>query len=450
MSYKVPLKTTDPSEGSITYMASRASLEAAEGFFSFTYYIRDSGPGKDTPLYLKGISYYSKLLGRGPFTNWKIVLFTDIYSYKEIERIKGIDLSTIISQHDRYSVQLKQQYYNSITSNPNIVFAIVDWPKHERRRGVPQINGGALRPLRSRLPFDFPNKYVFIRDADTFFEHALQALDFGGLYRTEQGEYDKEGHNAAKEKFGNFLYEWETKFFESIPAIQERLQKKEVLIIGTGTPHKSVLKTVVVTYKRVWHSNELLNKDSPLGVFAGLVGITPGIPVFQDYSAWNDFIDYVDARSVKSTTTQSKLEKNYILNRAYKNSIPSATPIDAEKYLTYRKERVNRFTNKAQGEEQIKKLEEELFHSFSNNGDPHSIGRDEQLYLFILMPRSFDNLFMFGLEYDVEELPVLNFDDDDLLKKTYKEALNAGFKKGKGGTRKRKQQRKTRKNMKRK
>ncbi|NBP58688.1 hypothetical protein EBU71_19535, partial [bacterium] len=119
--------------------------------------------------------------------------------------------------------------------------------------------------------------------------------------------------------------EWERLFFELIPAIQDRLQKKEVLIVGSGTPHSGI-----VGYKRDWHSNELLSKDSPLGIFAGLVGITPGVPVFQEYSAWNNFIDYVDARSVKSTTTQSKFEKNYLLDRLYKHDTPSKNPINAE------------------------------------------------------------------------------------------------------------------------
>jgi hypothetical protein len=443
MTYKVPITTKNPEEGSIEYMAPKEALDEAEGFFSFTFYIRATwSEGKDNYLYLKGMDYYRKILSDPPFSTWKLIIFTDVYTYREIQEIKSLNLETIKDQMERRSVELMKEYFILLTEDPKVIFAVVNWPRHQRRKEIPQINGGALRPFRSRLPFDFPTKYVFIRDADTFFEGSLKELGYGGLYRTPEGEYNKEGHNKVKREFGEFLYKWETHFYNLLPSIQERVKQKGLLIVGSGRAGFHTNK-----YKRDWHSNELLGKDAPFGVFAGFVNITPGVPVFQTYSAWDDFIEYVDARSVRNNNhPKSKLNLEYLARRMYRNGTPKSTPINKENLITYRKTKVDKFLNKMKGEEYVLGMEKELYYNFSNNNSINRIGRDEQLYLFTLMPRAFDNLFIFRIDLDDKDFPKVNFDYDDMMKSEYKAALNTGFQKSKGGTRKKKRtQRKTRK-----
>jgi len=461
-SYKVPLYTRNPEEGSIEYLAPKESLASTVGFFSFTFYIRDLISGERTPkqadFYLKGMNYYRMMLDKKPFDNWKILIYTDKFSYDQLVKTQTIDLSTISNQMKRSDIKTIQEYSSTLLNNASIVFAIVTWPKHQRRKGVPQINGGVLRSLRSRAPFDFPDKFVFIRDADTFFEGRLKQLDFGGLHVTPTGNYNEVGHQRVKNKFRDNIYNWEKTFLEKIPEIQDSMRQRSLLIIGTG---QAGLSNIV--YKRPWHSNELTGKDAPFGIFAGLVSVTPGVPVYQDKRAWDDFVDYVNGRSIRNEEhPTSMLETKYKDARLYSSGVSTREPINAEAFEKYKKERINAFPNRGIGELRIGELEKNIYYYFSNNHKDHRIGRDEQLYLFIIMPRALDNLFILKADLDDITLPEIDFDFNAARQREYREAAAGEFRPvrveeaaasetnftlgtGWGGTRKQKKHRGTRK-----
>lgn len=455
-SYKVSLYTRNPEEGNIEYLASRDSLEATTGFFSFSFYIRDKISGERTPkgadLYLKGMNYYRMMLDTAPFDTWKLLIYTDEFSYTQLVNLQTIDTSTIKTQSMRDELISIKQYSAPLLNNSSVIFAIVKWPQHQRRKGVPQINGGVLRSLRSRAPFDFPDKFIFIRDADTFFEGHLKQLDYAGLYRTPNDEYNEESHQKVKNKFRDNVYTWEKTFLEKIPEIRASMKKEPVLIVGTGQAGR-----YNSLYKRPWHSNELTGKDAPFGIFAGLVSVTPGVPVYQDMRAWDDFVDYVNGRSIRNEEhPTSMLESAYKNVRGY-SGVPRSDPINAEAFEKYKKNSINTFKNKAIGEERIRELEKNIFYYFSNNDKIHRIGRDEQLYLFVIMPRSLENLFIFKAGLDQLYPPDVDFDFNEVRQREYRAALEGDFKsavadkavgnpfallsRGEGGTRKQRKRR---------
>lgn len=445
MSYRVPLQLKNPEEGDIEYLAPKEFLDSAEGFFSFTFYIRDSEFGETTPkqkeLYLKGLNYYRQILKMPPFTTWKIVIYTDEYTMNKLHEVQALNTSvmktnSMRNREEKINTEIFKELSASLVTDPDIVFAVVTWPRYQRRKGVAQINGGVLRSLRSRLPFDFPDKYVFIRDADTFFDDTLKRLNLGGLYRSE-GEHSPELWQRAKDNFRDSLHEWEKTFLETIPEIQKVMKKKELLIIGTGSA--GFYSTL---YKKAWHSNELLGKNSPFGVFAGAVSVTPGVPVYQTMRVWDDFIDYVSQRSVRNEAHPiSKFQKKYL---EYKNYNPNSAIKNYDEYKEYI---IGRHANKERGAAYVKELEEDVYYTFSNDEDLHRIGRDEQLYLFIIMPESLDNLFIFNLSLGDLNAPKLNLFKHVEWKALYRDALEHNFvgeKNKKGGTRK--QMRKTKRN----
>lgn len=346
----VPNKPPNLDEGSIVYLEEKETLDQAEGFFSFTFYLRskekaESMIDKGSRIYLAGLFSYASIL-RDIFANWKVLIYTDQFSYNELfqyTRIKKEDTMYFSSEY----------LAKKLFENKNVIFAIVTWPKHQRTLGLAKINGSALRPFRSRAPFDFPTKYVFIRDADTMFEDRLKELlvigRFGG----------SESHPTQFENlFINLrIYEWESAFYRQVQFLVKK-EGKPLLLVGTGNPGHLAGTNI---YLQPYHRNEHLNKKAPFGIFAGFTNTTPNVPVFQTYTAWNEFIDFMNDRSYK-------------LNKTKRNA------------------------------------------NYSNNGKPEQIGRDEQLYLFLLMPKSWDNLFIFRVNLFDKTLPTANTEYN-----TYKE-----------------------------
>lgn len=349
----VPIYSKEEAKGTITYQLDEESLKTSNGFFSFAYYNHAKTTGqswkaKGSSIYIWGLTLYSQMLGQGPFANWKMIIYTDSYTY---ENLKGIPKE----EYDYERIQ-------NLLNNPNIVFALVEWEEQYRRPDVKQMNGGALRAFRSRAPFDFPNKYVFIRDADTFWEENVKRLQLRGRFSS----------NAAYESYiarlAETFLEWETNFFSVLNELVSRM-RKPLLVVGTGDMGFGQ------NYKKPYHDNELTDLVLPYGVFAGFINVTPGVPVFQTMKAWDTFIEYVNERSVRG---------------------------------------------------EMKKNNENQYYLFSNNGKPQAMGRDEQLYLYILMKTSIDNLFIYKIglgDLTIPKLETINMDYHTAKLNGYKRAV---------------------------
>lgn len=410
--YEVPLHSKDPSRGLIRYHGSKDALLKTPGFFSFTFYFRDAVTGEKIPkgadLYLKGLNAYANLVKQVPeFQGWKVLIYTDPFSLEQLITSLMSPKPTDTRLLDTWN--LIQQ----LAKNLDVVtFASVVWPKHQARPKRLQVNGTALRPLRSRAPFDFPNAYVFIRDADTLFEEDLKRVrDFSTWFQEE-------------------LNTWETSFFKLIPELQAFKGTSSLLIVGSGNVGLSRL------YHKEWHENELLHKKSPFGVFAGFVSITPGVPVYSTMDAWDAFVEYVDERSVR----ENSKPMNPVIANYMENMKTTTYPIPQANLNAYIAKRSVKNTT-------LKSKLKNVFYPFSNDQLVHRIGRDEQLYLFILMPKALDNLVIFRIDLGDTVPPVwtngpesqLNFMNEKFVQpmeradyhtrlfNAYKKTANTGF-----------------------
>ncbi len=329
--WQVPIDTIVPEDGTITYLQKESKIKEANGFFSFSYYNHERTLGqrwrdKGTSIYIWGMYLYTKVLEENPFDTWKIIIYTDEYTYNKL-------LSR--TQEETYDYSRIQ----ALLTNPNVIFAIVRWDRHTRVEN--KINGGALRTFRSRAPFDFPDKTIFIRDADTFFDGLISNLKFPARLGAS---FDRFVQDCIK-----ILYEWETGYLTTILEIQTRMGKP-LLIVGTGSNvivgflGPSTNKTL---YKKSYHDNEVSGIKLPFGIFAGMVSVLPGVPMYQDMHAWNQCVYYLNMRSVKG------------------NLITKGNA---------------------------------TYHQFSDNNADQAMGRDEQMYLYILMRLSKDNLFIYNID----------------------------------------------------
>lgn len=438
-SYEVPLYSKDqpsrsffslyrqaPTRGTIRYHASKQVLEKVPGFFSFTFYLPDRSTmwfrGKGSNIYFRGLGVYLTLVKTVPeFQGWRLLVYTDKASLDQL-------LSIYAAPKPRYgdgSMYGEEEWgaVQTFFKNPEfLTFVTVDWPSHSSKPGVPQVNGAVLRPLRSRAPFDFPNATIFIRDADTLFEGDLRQA-----FNPERMEYFQERVNA-----------WETTFLKLIPELQAFKGTPSLLIVGSGSPGGSSR-----IYHKDWHENEILHKKSPFGIFAGFVNITPGVPVYQTKDAWDEFVDYVEQRSVRQMNKpMNPLVREYL--RTHKNK---SYPVSKEDLNAYIKEVASYSSNPNAREQSLRGQLKNIFYPFSNDGTKHSIGRDEQMYLFILMPKALENLVIFKIDLEDTTPPVWtnvatskldpknpNFTDPyeranyhSRLFNAYRKTLNTGF-----------------------
>ena len=430
MSFQVPLNTRNPSEGSITYLAEPSTLSSVPGFFSFTFYLRDPALGEPIPkqarLYIGGLWIYARIL-KDTFVNWKLLVYTDQFTYDQLQLVNSVNTNNR-EAYTKFRKNITTSHLDSIMRmtkflmeyKDSIVFAIVDWPSHRRRLTLPQVDGAVLRPFRSRAPFDFPDKYIFIRDADTLFENRLETV-----LRNPRGGY---GIDVVG-MFVDSLYKWEETFYNLIPEIlKTTTEGRPAIIAGTGSAvvhsfNSRKNNTNNNLYWREWHVNELTHKTAPFGVFAGFINITPNVPLYSTKDAWDDFVEYVDERSKRNNT---KPMKGILLD------MPSLTENTINSWLEKRKAHIN--TVKEFNEpykEKVKKYFENqaknIYYTFSNNGKFYRIGRDEQLYLFNLLPRALQNLAFFRVNLGDDNPPVFDKDFHHKMFDIYVDAVNKNF-----------------------
>lgn len=272
MTFIKPISSIDESEGSIRYSIEKSQVNRIRGLFAFSFYIRDPVLGektpKNSPLYIKGLLEYLKLTQREPFTEWKVLVYTDQFTYDQLDKFP--------------------EFW---AQKENIIFGIISWPKYQRRNERPQVNGLILRTLRFRAPFDFKDSIVFIRDADTLFATKL-------------------GNASNLNSFTDFLYSWESTFLSLIPSIQEELGTPP-LILATGRHGDPNTNGTIPLYHSNGISNELTNRKTRFGVFGGFLNTVPGISVFQDLRVWDEFIQYVNQRSRRLNRRTIKQENAY-------------------------------------------------------------------------------------------------------------------------------------------
>lgn len=464
-SYTVPLRfgETTPSEGTITYKADKATLDTCEGFFVFTYYIRNPLTGEEThkqsAIYLEGLHAYMRILltkDPNPFKSWKLIIYTDQYTYDEMSKVSGQKpvFDEILERKKEEKNDNEESPFTSalaeyntikisqmLLRSKNVIFSIVTWPKHQRNSTIAQVNGPALRLIRVRAPFDFPNQYCFTRDADTLFEKDITDVIENNIF----GDQDYQ-----RVRFVKRLYVWEKTFFEMIPSIEGTIRKSPLIL---GTEEK---------YVRNFHANKLKKLRSPFGVYAGFTNTTPGIDLYSDLSIWNKILDYINMRSYKKEFKRYPIIEHY-LNEAGTNTeteIQKAKNrgMTTQEYFGFSNTNIQDVKGFYPNLQKNEKYQNYIDILYSNNSLTEKIGRDEQALLFIIIPRAFDNVFFFNVTYsdyvkhtaffpsfsdkEMEDygkksaLPELNIPFHEIMKKTYEGYSQVFLETFQGGKRK--------------
>lgn len=104
-------------------------------------------------------------------------------------------------------------------------------------------------------------------------------------------------------------------------------------------------------YKKYWHKNTLTNINAPFGAFAGFQSTIPNVPCFQSESLWNECVDYIIRHSKRLIEHPS---------------------------------------------------EQLIYSNYS------SVGKDEQILLFVILPKCMENIFFFELDIFQRRMYTLN------------------------------------------
>lgn len=225
---------------SFFYARSSPQDPAIEGIFAFSFYIHYADSATPENMYLRGISMYLDAIEAkdSVFSRWKIVLYTDAFT---VDILKDLALR--------------------IATSPHVDLVIVTWPYYSQTER--QVNGDVLRCMRLRSFFDFPDRPVFLRDADT-----LWAIND---YATGRKTLNTQPAQLLK---------WESTFYESAK------RYPATFVLGTS-----------LAYKQRWHHNKGGKRFAPLGAFAGFQSALPRVPCFQTKELWEEAVRYILSRS---------------------------------------------------------------------------------------------------------------------------------------------------------
>ena len=268
----IPIDPASKDAGSIDYIYNTDT--DAKGVFVSTYYFRDDGSfqGQDkkwakTDIYKSGLLHYLKLTEQAPFQGWKLVLYIDAISWKN-------PINKTNQGSASYQKHLTE--WNAISSHPNLVVAVVNWPEYSVGENDGQtIDNAILRALRIKALADFARIPVFIRDADTLFENLVKVRPI----------YEE-------------LLAWEAKFKETLETITA--SKGETLIIASQP-----------NYHRQWHVHPTTGQNTP-GCYAALTSTLGGLAEWVDPRGelWGKCLAYLRTHSQVTKGPKGRVPSN--------------------------------------------------------------------------------------------------------------------------------------------
>lgn len=408
--------------GSIAYSLPMETVRAASGLFSLCFYFRDMLNYAERPInnrglvsdkrvdYLRGLYMYSQIVKQEPFLGWKCVFYTDQYTHSLLQTIVApmTDVRDPISRLSPDTQRRMAQYIEPLLHDTDVVFAVVDMPTHQRRPDIPQINGFVLRTARYRALFDFPLLTVCIRDADTYF--SMNTCGFSSIQENGVRERDCSEHYRK----------WEAAFLDSL-----KNEPHPLFVVGTSYTADFPPKL----YWRAWHQNKPTGRRTPFGVLAGFINVLqdPVNPtVLFPLSVWDEFMDYIAARSVRTDRYTSRLLNMMQANnsRLVKPSNTEAAAYKMKKIetaLAYGKappEKIRQYWNSAERDKK---------YAFTNDKENERIGRDEQFPVFFLMPHALPYLRIYIIKFDDIEMPRYNKEKSQALRTLFTKTVEHGF-----------------------
>lgn len=352
---EVPISSDASTEGFFRYTKGSPADKTIQGVFAFTFYDRGGATKLYDNLYLRGMSMYSTIIRQenSVFTGWRILVYMDAQTYESLQ----------IAQTSIKNVE--EGFF--LVNNPLVDCVIVDWPYYNPYETIPGVvNGDVLRCMRLRAFFDFRHIPVFIRDADTIFTITI--------YETQERVL------RVSPELIDDIYKWETNYYEGAQ------KHPNTWIFGTS-----------LGYKKYWHENVLGKQTSPLGAFAGLQSTMPTVPCFTETKLWDEAIDYILKRSVRSE---------------------EIAPENTKYFQTY----------SANGALVWKKLyKNEKVIRFSNEDSRTRVGKDEQILLFVFLPKCLKHCFFFELDMVGVRKPLLGIREPNYPAYIFKKGSNTNL-----------------------
>lgn len=123
--------------------------------FSFTYYLPPEKKFRDS-VYHKGLMAYAEMVQRAEFSKTTgMIIYTDRFTLSHLDA------------------------EFSLESNPNVIFAVVDWPYFYDQRGITE--GTIMRTMRYQAVDNFLHANIHVRDADTLFIAKMTNVRFSEI-----------------------------------------------------------------------------------------------------------------------------------------------------------------------------------------------------------------------------------------------------------------------------
>lgn len=278
------VNNTSPKYGTIRFIGQNVMGKDLKHIFSFTLYLTEekseellyNPKSRIENLYYFGLDSYRRLI-QNPIQIPKI-------RSKNGQRFIDNQPCGMIIYTDETTLPFLMRAF-PIKKNPNLTFAVVNWPYFSDRDG--NINKNILRTMRFHAVQHFPTHNVYIRDADTLFTPWITEKIYDAEYQRRKKYYSfsneesrfksqaaaMEARRIAAEYFvqlmKNFqktfvenLYNWENAYIKFVR------QTKKQIILGTQDEYKADFHLNLpypaeFTFPVSMHMGHVLNRPQP-------------------------------------------------------------------------------------------------------------------------------------------------------------------------------------------
>ena len=264
------VKNIDPDDSTKGTIKYKIKGDKPVGVFSSAYYFRETDcttcndyKGQDSPwvktdVYKTGLLQYLRVTEQPEFAGWKVVIYTDQHS------IENPVFKKSATNTNSARMQKHNKEWMEIETHPNVIFAIINWPEYAvgTKGDGKTIDNAIIRALRMKALHDFPDIPVFIRDADTLFENLLKN---DSILNGSPPLYRK-------------IAIWESTLLK---AIKEKFSNSQYKILIASQPN----------YQRQWHVHPDTGVKTT-GCYAAVTSTIGNIPEWADGSLWRKCLAY--------------------------------------------------------------------------------------------------------------------------------------------------------------
>jgi hypothetical protein len=392
----VPISTSlsdKDKNGFFRYLQSSPTNKSIKGIFAFSFYFggyyETSSPeehkrlllGVLFNLYIQGILLYTRIIQQeaSVFQDWKCLVYMDTKTYT---LLKTIHSELVAALEKAKTEPVSEEEYKKKMNEKAMAFMQYPWsvPNEFSPEKQADLDIRRMASLRREEGFEY---YSFVDNP------------FLDICIVDWPYYDSNSKGSVN---GDILRLMRFRSFFDFPKIPVFVRDADTLFqFMTGTINSKKILTDAnklyeweanflegalhhpntlifgtgLHYKKDWHKNLLKKRTAPTGALAGFQSAMPSVACFQDETLWDDSIDYVMARSV----------------REIKNG-----------YITY-----------------------------SNERSSLNVGKDEQILLFVFIPRCIDSIFFFEVDFSMKRNFPVSFRNTEYPKFIFKRGSNSNI-----------------------